>query len=216
MKQCLLFLSLGMALSFGACANNPENTTEEKMQNIIMPDMNTESIVVGGGCFWCVEAVYLELKGVVSVKSGYAGGKEKNPTYREVASGRTGHAEVVEIVFDRDVLTLEEVLEVFFYTHDPTTLNRQGNDVGPQYRSVIFYKDNDQKNIAELVKKEFASQIYDDPTVTEISPLTTFYIAEDYHQEYFLNNPNQPYCRFVVSPKVEKFRKKYSDKLKNE
>jgi len=216
MKQYVLFLFLGMVMSFGACANNPENTAEEEAQNKIMTDMNTESIVVGGGCFWCVEAVYLELKGVVSLKSGYAGGKEKNPTYREVASGRTGHAEVVEIVFDRDVLTLEEVLEVFFYTHDPTTLNRQGNDVGPQYRSVIFYKDNDQRNIAELVKKEFASQIYDDPIVTEISPLTTFYIAEDYHQEYFLNNPNQPYCRFVVSPKVEKFRKKYSDKLKNE
>jgi peptide-methionine (S)-S-oxide reductase len=191
-----------------------KNQTNDKINQI--ESMNTERIVLGGGCFWCVEAVYTELKGVITVKSGYAGGKEKNPTYKEVAYGLTSHAEVVEIVFDADVINLEEILEVFFATHDPTTLNRQGNDVGPQYRSIILYENDQQRSIAESVSTNFAPSLWDDPIVTEIKPLTIFYEAEDYHQEYFANNPNQPYCRLVINPKVQKFRKQFADKLKQD
>lgn len=170
---------------------------------------------LGAGCFWCVEAVFQNLKGVESVVSGYMGGKIKNPTYKEVCSGLTGHAEVAEITYDAEQLTFKELLEVFWKTHDPTTLNRQGNDVGTQYRSAIFYHDEEQKELAEHYKKELdASGYYKDPIVTEISPASVFYVAEDYHQNYFNDNGSQPYCNFVVRPKVEKFKQVFADKVK--
>ncbi len=168
----------------------------------------------GGGCFWCTEAVFEDLKGVESVVSGYTGGHVVDPTYKQVCSGETGHAEVVQITFDPDVVTYSDLLRIHLTTHDPTTLNRQGGDRGTQYRSAIFYHDDAQKLAAEVVTTEFASEeIYDDPIVTQIEPLDTFYEAEAYHQGYFKNNPAQPYCSAVIAPKVSKFRKKYRDQL---
>lgn len=176
---------------------------------------NMETATLGAGCFWCVEAVFDDLRGVVSVESGYSGGHTENPTYREVCSETTGHAEVVSITFDRNEISFREILQVFFTVHDPTTLNRQGNDIGSSYRSAIFYHSDEQRKTAEEVIKEITAEgVYDDPIVTEITPFDKFYIAEDYHQEYFANNPNQPYCAAVVAPKVAKFRQKYVSKLK--
>ncbi len=170
---------------------------------------------LGGGCFWCLEAVYDELKGVDKVESGYAGGTVKNPTYRDVCAGTTGHAEVTQITFDPKVISFKELLEIFFTVHDPTTLNRQGADVGTQYRSVIFYHDEEQKKIAERVIAEInAAKIWERPIVTEVSPFTAFYKAEGYHQDYYVNNPGQPYCQVVIAPKVVKFRKQFKAKLK--
>ncbi len=174
-----------------------------------------ETATLGGGCFWCTEAVFDDLKGITEVESGYSGGDVANPTYEQVCTGRTGHAEVVQVTFDPGLISYEDILRIFFTVHDPTTLNRQGNDVGPQYRSVIFYHDDAQKRSAEKVIQEIAAaKIWDDPVVTELSPFRAFYKAEDYHQEYFANNPNQGYCRVVIAPKVAKFRKHYSDRLK--
>lgn len=170
---------------------------------------------LGGGCFWCLEAVLLELAGVESVVSGYAGGHVENPTYQQVCTGATGHAEVVQVTFDPTVVSFREILEVFFTIHDPTTLNRQGNDVGPQYRSAIFYHNEEQREVAQKTIAELdAADIWDNPIVTEVTSLDTFYEAEDYHQNYFENNSRQPYCQFVVAPKVAKFRKKFADKRK--
>jgi peptide-methionine (S)-S-oxide reductase len=170
---------------------------------------------LAGGCFWCLEAVFLRLRGVQRVESGYAGGHVDQPTYRAVCSGTTGHAEVVQIDFDPQVITYAELLEVFFAIHDPTTLNRQGADVGTQYRSAIFYHDDAQKQEAERVIRELAGQkIWDDAIVTEVVPLTKFYPAEDYHREYYDRNPEQGYCQVVISPKVSKLRGKFADKLK--
>lgn len=172
-------------------------------------------VTLGGGCFWCIEAVFDDLKGVESVESGYAGGTVPNPSYAQVCTGKTGHAEVVQIMFDSQVISFREILQVFFTVHDPTTLNQQGADVGTQYRSVIFYHDEEQKCMAEQVMQEIEiAKIWDAPLVTELTPFTAFYRAEDYHQEYFQNNPNQPYCRVVVAPKVAKFREHYREKLK--
>lgn len=174
-----------------------------------------EKATFGNGCFWCTEAVFQNLKGVDKVVSGYTGGKVTNPTYEEVCSGLTGHAEVIEIEYDADLITYEELLEVFWNTHDPTTLNRQGNDVGTQYRSAVFYHNDIQKNIAEKYKDQLGiSDVYSDPIVTEIVPTELFYPAEDHHQNYFNLNENQPYCSFVVRPKVEKFLSMYGDKVK--
>ena len=174
-----------------------------------------EKATLGGGCFWCTEAVYLELKGVVDVKPGYSGGHVKNPSYKEVCNETTGHAEVVQITFDPEVVSYSEILEVFFVTHDPTTLNRQGNDVGTQYRSAIFYHSEAQKQTAkkviELLEQEKA---YKNSIVTEVTEFKAFYPAEDYHINYFARNKNQPYCQYVVAPKVEKFRKVFKDKMK--
>ena len=170
----------------------------------------TEVAILGGGCFWCLEAVFDELEGVESVESGYAGGSVTNPTYKQVCSGRTGHAEVVRVTFDPGVISYRDLLEVFFAIHDPTTLNRQGNDVGTQYRSVIFYASEDQKKTAAQVVRELGVSV-----VTEIAPAPEFYVAEDYHQEYFLNNSHQPYCQFVVAPKVQKFRTKFAARRKH-
>jgi len=174
-----------------------------------------ETATLGGGCFWCTEAVYKEVKGVVDVKPGYSGGHVKNPSYREVCTGNTGHAEVVEITFDPSVVSFSDILEVFFKTHDPTTLNRQGNDVGTQYRSVIFYHNEKQKETAEKVIQLFEKEkIYDKPIVTQVEPFKAFYEAEDYHHDYYERNKNQPYCQFVITPKLDKFEKIFKDKLK--
>ena len=174
-----------------------------------------EKATFGSGCFWCTEAVFQDLEGVESVVSGYSGGHIKNPAYREVCEGRTGHAEVVQITYDPAVVAYDTLLEVFWKTHDPTTLNRQGNDVGTQYRSVIYYHDEAQRQLATQYKEELdKSGAFSNPIVTEISPLDTFYPAEEYHQNYYKNNPEQGYCSFVVRPKVEKFKKVFGDRLK--
>lgn len=174
-----------------------------------------EIATLAGGCFWCLEAVYDQTKGVTSVESGYMGGKSADPTYEQVCSGRTGHAEVVQITFDPAVISFRELLEMFFVIHDPTTLNRQGNDAGTQYRSAIFTHSPEQKQTAEAVIAAITKEkVYDNPIVTEIAPATTFYVAEAYHQEYFVRNPSQGYCTYVVGPKVAKFRKQFAGKLK--
>jgi peptide-methionine (S)-S-oxide reductase len=174
-----------------------------------------ETATLAAGCFWCIEAVFDDLNGVEDVVSGYSGGHTENPTYREVCDETTGHAEVAQIKFDPKVISFKDLLRVFFSVHDPTTLNRQGNDVGTQYRSAIFYYNDEQKRDAEEVIKEITDKgIYDNPIVTEVTPLEKFWPAENYHQEYFANNPNQPYCTAVVAPKVRKFRAKFADLLK--
>jgi peptide-methionine (S)-S-oxide reductase len=177
--------------------------------------VNLEVATLGGGCFWCLEAVFDEVRGVEDVLSGYSGGFVVNPTYRQVCDGKTGHAEVVRVAFDPTVITFREILEIFFAIHDPTTLNRQGADVGPQYRSAIFYHSPEQKATAQAVIAELnTGRIFDKPIVTEVAGVTRFYPAEDYHQEYFRKNPHQPYCQVVVSPKVAKLRKSFAAKLK--
>jgi peptide-methionine (S)-S-oxide reductase len=186
-----------------------------------MENMDTspklQTATFGAGCFWCTEAVFLNVKGVTKVVSGYSGGKIKNPTYREICSGLTGHAEVTQITFDPQIVSFAELLEVFWNTHDPTTLNKQGADEGTQYRSVVFYHDESQRQAAEEYKKQLeGSHIYKNPIVTEISLLTNYYPAEDYHQNYFELNPNQSYCQYVVRPKVEKFKKQFQNKLKED
>jgi peptide-methionine (S)-S-oxide reductase len=174
-----------------------------------------ETATLGGGCFWCVEAVYRQAEGIKSVVSGYMGGAKANPTYKEVCSGTTGHVEVVQLKFDPAVISYRDILDIFFATHDPTTLNRQGNDAGPQYRSVIFYHSPAQKATAEETIRDLtAEKAFTDPIVTAVEPAAEFYPAEDYHQEYFENHPYQPYCAFVVAPKVEKFRKKFAGRVK--
>jgi peptide-methionine (S)-S-oxide reductase len=175
-----------------------------------------ETVTVGGGCFWCTEAVFEDLKGVEKVESGYSGGTVPNPTYEQVCTGDTGHAEVSQITFDPKVISLKQILEVFFTVHDPTTLNRQGNDEGTQYRSVIFYRDPDQRAIAKQVIKEIQdAKIWNGPIVTDVVPFKAFYKAEDYHQEYFRQHGSQPYCRVVIAPKVAKFRQHFRDLLKD-
>jgi peptide-methionine (S)-S-oxide reductase len=189
---------------------------ETEMGNINdLNNANLEVATFGAGCFWCTEAVYDRLNGVEKVISGYSGGSVKNPSYKEVCTGTTGHAEVAQIYFDPGKISYKELLDVFWQIHDPTTLNRQGNDLGTQYRSVIFYHDEQQKMIAEESKRDIErAGTFDDRVVTEISPFTNFYKAEDYHQDYFQFNSNQPYCRVVIAPKIKKFTAKYQDKLK--
>jgi peptide-methionine (S)-S-oxide reductase len=178
---------------------------------------NLQTATLAGGCFWCLEAVYDEIKGVQGVESGYAGGQIDNPTYRAVCNGDTGHAEVVQVHFDPNIVSYRDLLNVFFAIHDPTTLNRQGADTGTQYRSAIFYHDDEQKKVAEeLIKDLNAQKIWDRPIVTEVTKLDKFYMAEGYHQEYFARNPYQPYCMAVVSPKVSKFRKHFIEMLKKQ
>jgi peptide-methionine (S)-S-oxide reductase len=175
----------------------------------------SEIATLGGGCFWCLEAVYDQLKGVESVESGYTAGHVANPSYKLVCTGTTGHNESVQITFDPNIITFEDILDVFFTIHDPTTLNRQGNDVGTQYRSGIYYHDETQKATAEKTIAKFnAEHLWSNPIVTEVKPFDRFYVAEDYHQEYFAHNGNQPYCRAVIAPKVSKFRKHFLDRLK--
>ena len=179
--------------------------------------MTSDIATLAGGCFWCLEAVFEQLRGVEKVESGYAGGHVPNPTYRQVTSGTTGHAEVVQITYNPEEVSYRDLLGVFFTIHDPTTLNRQGADIGTQYRSAIFYHNQQQKEVAEEVIREIeGAGVWDDPIVTELAPLDAFYKAEDYHQEYYRNNPYQPYCQVVIRPKVAKFRQKYMDRLKKE
>ncbi len=201
MKKSFTVLFAAMSTAFGLSAADKSDTTK------------LESAIVGGGCFWCVEAQYKMLKGVKKVISGYAGGHVKDPTYKQVCEGATGHAEVVQIDYDPTVITYRDVIDLFWDAHDPTTLNRQGNDRGPQYRSIILYTSEEQKKIAEESKTN-AQTIIKEPIVTEIVPLEIFYPAEDYHQDYFTNNPYQGYCQAVVKPKVVKFREKLIDKEK--
>jgi peptide-methionine (S)-S-oxide reductase len=196
-----------------------ENTAESGTQaaESAIPAGGTAMATFGTGCFWCTEAVFQRLEGVTSVVSGYAGGHVKNPSYKEVCTGETGHAECLQIVYDPAKISFKDLLEVFWKVHDPTTLNRQGNDIGTQYRSVIFYHNDEQKQLAEKYKKDLnTSGAYSNPIVTEISALPTFYKAEDYHQNYFNDNPGQGYCAFVVRPKVEKFESVFKDKLKKQ
>jgi peptide-methionine (S)-S-oxide reductase len=181
----------------------------------VSPGKKEEVVTLGGGCFWCLDAVFTDIKGVEQVLSGYSGGRGANPSYEDVCTGATGHAEVVQVTFDPDVVSLRELLKVFFTLHDPTTKDRQGNDVGTQYRSIVLYRDEAQKAVAEDVIKEIdASDVWDAKAVTELKPFEAFYEAEGYHQDYYRKNPLQPYCLFVIRPKVSKLRKKYLEMLK--
>jgi peptide-methionine (S)-S-oxide reductase len=214
MKTLTLSCMVLAAAVVGACGPKEVTPLMAAQDDKKADEKKFETATLGGGCFWCVEAVFEELKGVRSVESGYTGGKTENPTYKDICTGTTGHAEVCQIKFDTAVLSFKDILEVFFKTHDPTTLNRQGNDRGTQYRSVIYYHSKEQKETAEKIKKDLdASGAFKDPIVTEISPLGKYYKAEDYHQDYYKNNPNQGYCAAVIAPKMEKFRKVFKDKL---
>ena len=205
MKNKFEFILLLAFLSFNLTAQ--QNT--ENMDN------NITLATFGNGCFWCTEAIFQRLNGVENVVPGYAGGNTENPTYYEVVTGFTGHAEVIQISYDPNVITYRELLDVFFYTHDPTTLNRQGNDIGTQYRSVIYYHNIDQKKDAEIIIDQLElEKVYEDKIVTEITRLDKFYLAENYHNDYYNNNKNEGYCRVVINPKLDKFVKKYKSKLK--
>ncbi len=213
-----------VAISYTSCttmvANQGQSQQDSKLgqqeQSIIKnaSEQGLEIATLGAGCFWCVEAVFQELKGVETVVSGYTGGEIDNPSYKAVCSGTTGHAEVAQVTFNPSIITFDEILEVFWTTHDPTTLNRQGYDTGTQYRSAIFYHNDTQKTIAERSTKQVAPHIWNNPIVTEISPIGKFYAAENYHQDYYELNPNQGYCKAVINPKLSKFRKKFAHKLK--
>jgi peptide-methionine (S)-S-oxide reductase len=201
-----------------ACAQSPAQTglperSTQDMENV----KNLQKATFAGGCFWCTEAIFQELKGVYRVESGYTGGTVANPTYEQVCTGQTGHAEATEITYNPDEVRFEELLEVFFKTHDPTSLNRQGNDVGTQYRSAVFYHTPEQKAAAEAIIADLEkAQVYDKPIVTQVVPASEFYAAEDYHQNYYSNNPRQGYCAMVITPKVEKFRKVFADRLRKD
>lgn len=210
MKYGIAFLLL---FGLGSCeAKHGQKLIELKKENM---SETRDTATFGAGCFWCVEAVFLELKGVLSVESGYSGGRIANPTYKEVCSGLTGHAEVVRIVFDSSTISYQELLEVFFTAHDPTTLNRQGADVGTQYRSVIYYHHQTQQELARFfIDKLNSEKAFPNPVVTELSPATIFYKAEDYHQNYYAENQNQGYCRLVIKPKLDKVRKVFAEKIK--
>jgi len=208
----LLLLSLITTTACGQKTSDKSNTSPVLTS---ATTMGKESATFGAGCFWCIEAVFQQLNGVDTVISGYAGGKIANPTYREVCSGLTGHAEVARITYDPAIISFKELLEVFWQTHDPTTLNRQGADVGTQYRSVVFYHNDEQKAAAEFYKAELdASAAFSRPIVTEISPLPTFYVAEEYHQNYYRQNGEESYCQYVIQPKLDKFKKAFATKLK--
>ena len=205
MKNIFLIILL---VSFGMFGQNRSTDKTKKQSNL-------ETITLAGGCYWCVEAVYENLIGVQSAISGFAGGKDVNPTYEDVSTGRSGYAEVVQITYDKNVTNLDEIFKVFFTVHDPTTLNRQGADVGTQYRSAIFYKNEAQKKAAQTVINDLKkAKIYDSPIVTTLEPLTKFYKAESYHQNYYENNKTQPYCKMVIQPKMEKFEKLFKSKIK--
>ena len=219
MKQNILLL-LSLLFSFSSCGNDEATLQNDSVFKKMTSTNNStnkmiDTLTIGGGCFWCVEAQLQQLKGVLTVTSGYAGGSNKNPTYKEVCTGLTGHAEVIQVTFDNSIISIDEMLAAFWQAHDPTQLNRQGNDVGTQYRSVIFYRNDEQKKIAEDYKKKLNDEkVYDNPVVTEISPLSIFYAAENYHQNYYNENASQGYCQFVIAPKLEKFKKVFKDKLK--
>ena len=216
----ILLNGLALALSVGCAAKVESSIQENKVKSSESAQLSPvspgkEVAILANGCFWCTEAIFKELKGVEKVEPGYAGGKKANPTYEEVCSGTTGHAEALRIVFDPKVISYHDLLAVFFSTHDPTTLNRQGNDVGTQYRSAIFFNSPTQKATATQVIGEIQkARIWPKPIVTEVTPFTNFYAAEEYHRDYFARNPNQGYCRVIIAPKVAKFREQYREKLK--
>jgi len=212
-----LFLPLAMLLSFQACSSPQSSTTSSNTDMEASANQTTDTAYLAAGCFWCIEAIFQDLKGVISVTSGYTAGQVKNPSYKEVCTGLTGHAEAARIIFDPSVISFDELLEVFWKTHDPTTLNRQGADSGTQYRSGIYYISEAQKATAGKYKTELdAAGAFESPIVTEIEPFDgTFYVAEDYHQNYYNQNGDQGYCRMVIRPKVDKFRKVFGDKLKD-
>lgn len=219
---------MGIALVLGALTaviffalkqepKEPVMFTQSKSEPNANPNSGREVATLAGGCFWCLEAVFEQLKGVEKVESGYAGGSDPNPNYKRVCEGNTGHAEVVQVTFDPSIISFRELLEVFFVIHDPTTLNRQGGDVGTQYRSAVFFHSPEQEQTTRVVIADLTKEgIFNSAIVTEVEPFTKFFKAEDYHQGYFRANPNQPYCAAVVGPKVAKFRKKFLDKLKKE
>lgn len=211
-----IFLSLLTALiSFSSCANKKAPAVIFN-ETITDPSAKRDTATFGNGCFWCTEAIFQQVDGVISVESGYSGGHVDNPTYHDVGTGTTGHAECLNIIYDPSKITFDELLEIFWQTHDPTTLDRQGNDVGPQYRSVIFYHNEEQKTLAVKYKEALnKSGAFDAPIVTTLEPFTKFYKAENYHQNYYNENGSQPYCQFVIRPKLEKFRKVFKDKLKH-
>lgn len=215
----LLFSATAAILSLVSCAQRETPNRTIMSQSFMSADpyvgANMDTATFGTGCFWCTEAVFQQLEGVSKVTSGYSGGHVNNPTYEEICGKTTGHAEVIQLVYDRSKISFEELLEVFWQVHDPTTLNRQGNDIGPQYRSVIFYHNQEQKDKSEKYKGELnKSGAWADPIVTAVEPIKNFFPAEDYHQNYYNENGNQPYCRFVVKPKLDKFKKVFRDKLK--
>lgn len=214
-KLKITFTTLLIMISFISC-NESKSEAKQEMKNIMNDkNPNLETATFGSGCFWCTEAIFERVNGVVAVVSGYSGGTVEDPSYKEVCDGTTGHAECTQITFDSAIVSYDELLEIFWKTHDPTTLNKQGNDVGTQYRSVIFYHNNAQKQKAEFYKNKLTEEkIWEKPIITEIAKFDKFYPAEDYHQEYYDNNPNQGYCSFVITPKVEKFEKIFKDKLK--
>lgn len=209
--------TLMLAITFASCAQNKTKTTGNTMSDSLIANVQADSVTFGAGCFWCVEAVFQRLDGVLKVTSGYSGGHIENPTYEEVCSKTSGHVEVARIVYDPSKVSFDELLKVFWLTHDPTTPDQQGNDVGPQYRSAVFYHNEEQKQKAEHYKKELErSGAWSNPIVTVIEPLKNFYAAENYHQNYYNDNPDQMYCRYVIRPKVEKFEKAFKHKLKKE
>ncbi len=211
--QVFLGLLLGSVVLSGTL-KDPVNMNQSK-DLAVTSSQNKEIVTFGGGCFWCIEAIFEELEGVEQVESGYSGGRVDDPTYQQVCTGKTGHAEVVQVTFDPKVISVKKILRIFFTVHDPTTLNRQGPDVGTQYRSVIFYRSQEQRAIAGEVLREIQSEkLWSDPIVTEIVPFKAFYKAEDYHQDYYKLNPGQAYCRIIIDPKVKKFRELYQDTLK--
>jgi len=207
---------LSFTVILSACAQTEKKQEKQTDKTKITTSMQTETITLGNGCFWCTEAIFQQVKGVIKVTSGYSGGHVVNPTYEQVCEKNTGHAEVLQVVFDSTQISVDEILEIFWQTHDPTTLNRQGNDVGPQYRSVVFYHNENQKARAEFFKKQLdASGAFPGKIVTAIEPFQNFYAAENYHQDYYNRNGNQPYCYFVIRPKLEKFEKAFKDKIKH-
>jgi methionine-S-sulfoxide reductase len=208
-----LLILFCLALSLQSCGQG--KTPKTTKTNQTMNNANLDTITLAGGCYWCTEAVFQRLDGVVSIESGFTGGAMKNPSYRDVCTGNTGHAECAQITYDKTKTSLDEIFKVFFTVHDPTTLNRQGNDAGTQYRSGIFYRNEEQKKAAEdIIKALTEAKIYSDPIVTEVTPFTVFYKAEDYHQDYYNQNGSQPYCQIVIRPKVEKFEKLFKDRIK--
>jgi peptide-methionine (S)-S-oxide reductase len=218
MRIGIFSLLLTVLVAGTSCGQKAKEKQENKtMANQVSNTEGLELATFGSGCFWCTEAIFLDVEGVYNVQSGYMGGKVKNPTYKEVCSGLTGHAEVIQFHYDPKKISYDEVLEIFWKTHDPTTLNRQGADVGTQYRSVVFYHNDQQKQLAEHYKSKLESEnVFNDPIVTEITPASVFYKAEDYHQNYYNLNQDQPYCSFVITPKLEKFRKVFKEKTKKQ
>lgn len=214
-KSALLVL-LSLSLFLQSCGQNttPKKISSSKPEQKMSTE-NIDTIILAGGCYWCIEAVYQRLDGVVKVESGFSGGTMKNPSYRDVCTGETGHAECVRITYDKTKTNLDEIFKVFFTVHDPTTLNRQGHDAGTQYRSAIFYRNDEQKKTAESIIAELTkAKVYSDPIVTEVTPFSIFYKAEDYHQDYYNQHGDQGYCQIVIRPKVEKFEKVFKDRLK--